>query len=317
MEASLLSMNGPEHKRIRALVAPWFTPRAVDAVRPAVRAEAERTVDRFAAAGSCELIGDFAADFVAYGTCTFVGVPLDEIDRFMPDVHLLDAAGKDLASALDDCVAGLVRLTGYARSLLERRATDPRDDLLSRIAELVAVGELPPAVAEGLVAGLLSAGHAPTTNQIGLMVEVLSEHPDIWDALGAGTLEPPAVVEEVLRFRPTNQGVNRRVAEAFTYDGVEFAADEQVVVRLAAANRDPDRYPRPDAFDVEGNRGPHLAFGFGAHYCLGAALARLQLQEAVRALAGRLTCPTVVASRTVEGGGLVGPDSLELSFSSR
>lgn len=314
--ASLLNLNGEEHRQYRALIAPWFTPRAVEWMRPHLAEEAHRRIDSFVEDGSCEFIGDFASAYIALGTCRFAGFPIDEADQFLPPVEIIAVTGYDI-DRLDECAAALTELTQYARSILERRTTEPTDDVLSRIAEAVRRGNLPEPVGAALVATLLSAGVEPTTKQVGLTIEVLSEHPALWDAVGTGERDPAPVIEEILRFRGTNRQISRKVAESFEYDGVSFSEGEHVIVKLGEANHDPCRYANPDELDLDANRASHLAFGFGPHYCLGAALARIQLQEALRALASRVRCPTIVESLSHEGQSLDGPYALTISFTPR
>jgi len=316
--SSLLSMNGADHKRFRSVVASSFTPKSVDAVRPTARREAHRCIDRFASAGECEFVDAFAMPYVAAVTCAFLGIPPDELDTFLPYVRLVNSREPDLDRRAENWSEGLLGLAEYGRSLLARREHHPTGDVVSMIATSVKREELPELVAVGLMAGLLSAGHDPTINQLGIMIEVMSAQPGLWDAVAEGQAEPAPVVEEVLRFRPTNHQVSRRVAEDLEYDGVAFAEGEHVVIRLVSANHDGCRFAKPDEFDLDANHGSHLAFGYGAHYCLGAALARVQLQEGLRALTGRLRCPTVDESKQKEPeGGIVGPASLSISFDQR
>ncbi len=313
MASSLLSMNGEAHKRYRATVAPLFTPRAVESVRPVARTEAHIRIDEFPERGIIEFIGSFASPYVSAITGSFLGLARDELDECIHYVHLLGSRRQDPRERLEDLQEGLIGLTRYVRSLLNSRKSARADDIISAIADLVDRNELPEPVAVSLVAGLLSAGHDPTVNQLGLMIEVLSEHPETWNRVTSGDVVPAAVIEEVLRYRSTNRQVIRRVAESFEYDGVPLSQDEQVVIRLSEANHDPDRFAAADEFDIEANRGPHVAFGFGPHFCLGAALARLQLQEALRALAVRISCPIVVSSaQRDEAMGIVGPHSLSI-----
>jgi hypothetical protein len=309
---SLLSLNGDDHKRLRSLIAGRFTPRSVNAIRPVAHEAAHDLIYGFAPVGRCELLSEFAAPYVAISTCTFLGISLEEVDEVASRARAMDAP------------KGLV---DYARAALSERHQHPTDDILSTIAEYVNRGELTDLMAVGLVAGLLAAGHGPTINQLGIMVDVLSREPHIWDAVGQGTIDPVRVVEEVLRFRPTNQATDRRVGESFEYEGVDLVEGERMRFRLAAANRDPRRFANADHFDLQANCGSHLAFSFGPHFCLGAALARAQLQEALRALTCRIRCPQVRRSVEQEeiahvidrskpprSDRLVGPAILDIEF---
>ena len=168
----------------------------------------------------------------------------------------------------------LGELITFSAAAVEQRRREPRDDVLTTIAEELARGSLPEPAAVGLAVALLSAGHQPTIKQLGITVTVLADRPDIWDALGTGELEPAGVIEAVLRFRSTNQAAIRRVAQSFEYQGVCFEAGDPILVNLAAANRDPSRFSEPERLDLDPSRTPHVSFGFGPHHCLGASLAR-------------------------------------------
>jgi cytochrome P450 len=317
LSASLLSMNGAEHKRVRAVVASEFTPKSVDRLRPDTRLVAQERIDRFAADGECEFIGAFAVPYVGAATAPFLGIPPGELDEFLPYVRLFGSRDQDHERRLANSSEGMLGLAAYARRLLERRESHPTDDVISTIADAARRGDLREVEAVALVVGVLSAGHDPTINQLGLMIEVMSEHPDLWDAVGTGQVDPTGVIEEVLRYRPTNHQVARCAAQSFEYDGVQFDEGERLVVRLVTASHDPRHFASANEFDPETNRGTHLAFGFGPHYCLGAALARMQLQEGLRVLSNRLHCPRVVASEPIAEGGIVGPASLSIAFRAR
>ena len=221
--SSLLSLNGDEHRRLRALVAGPFTPRAVERVRPLAAAQAGELVGAFADRGTCELIADFATPYVSAGACRLIGFPPEDVDACADAVARIGSGTRDPANRLDDCIAGVLTLTEYGRKVLAARRADPREDVLSLLAALVAAGDVPEDVALALVATLMSAGLEPTINQIGLMVESLAAHPIVWDAVGTGRVGVNRAVEELLRFRSTNPGATRRVAEPLVYRGVSFA----------------------------------------------------------------------------------------------
>lgn len=317
MSASFLSINGEQHKRSRAHVAGRFTPRAVETARPASSAAAARLAQAFAQRGGGEFVADFAVPYIAVGTCGVIGFPPEEFADITRAIDLVSHATKDLASRLDACADGVEQLLDHARRALALRRAEPADDVLTLLVELIDDGSLSDDVAVSLVVGLLSAGHEPSVNQLGLMILVLAERPEVWDAIASGALPVARAVEELLRLRSTNRGVMRRVADTIDLDGQRFPTGEQVVIGLAAANHDRGRFPNPDGFDPDANARPHLAFGFGPHYCLGAALARLQLQEAITALTAAMACPVVDEVLIEDGAGLIGPETLHLTVRAR
>ena len=314
--SSLLSLNGEEHRRLRSIVAERFTPRAVERIRPLARETADRLVASFESAGRCELISEFAEPYVTTGTCRFVGFAEDDVASLWHAVQTIGLAMKDMSKRIADLDQGL-ELLAFARREIAARRERSNDDVITVIADAVERGELPEPVALVIVTTLLSAGLEPTVNQVGITVAVLADHPDVWDAVARGEVAATNAVESVLRLRSTNQGAARRVGETFEYGGVCFNEGETVLVSLAAANHDPRRFAEPDRLTLDTDRNSHLAFGFGPHFCLGAALARVQLQEAVATLTRRLTCPTVVAIEQHDAGGLIGPFRLEIRFSAR
>ncbi|MEO6626953.1 MAG: cytochrome P450 [Aquihabitans sp.] len=319
MASSFLSLNGAEHKRYRSAIAREFTPRKAERIRPTARATANDLIDSFAASGTCELIHSYAGPYVGAGICEFVGFPLDEVGPLSAALYRIALAFKDLHNRIDLCAEGVAELVAYAKQTLELRQSNPPDqpDVLSVISAAVEDGTYPETVAWSLIAGLLSAGHEPTINQLGLMVHALSHRPELWNALGSGAIEPRPLVEELLRYESTNRQLHRQAAETVECPGLTFRAHDNLLIDLERANHDPRRFPNPDDVDIAANQGPHLAFGFGPHHCLGAAVARVQLQEGLLALAQRLTVPEVVEIVPDEGAGLKGYRLLTVGFHER
>ena len=317
-QASLLNLNGEEHKRSRSLVAGCFTPRAAEQHRAVARDAAHELITTLEANGSCDFVKDFATPYIRKSTSHFVGFSREEVAAGREGVEFISSAMKKPINRVDAREQAVVlALVESARSTLEERRRQPRGDVLTLVANEVASSSLPEFVGLGIVMALLSAGFEPTINQLGITVTELSRRPQIWDALGTGELKPTSVVEAVLRFRSTNQGVMRRVAASFEYRGARFEAGEQIVIGLAAASHDRRRFPEPDRLVLDEENPSHLSFGLGPHHCLGAALARVQLQEAIGALTQRLTCPEILEVVEWQGAGLVGPTSLAVSLSSR
>src|SRR5260221_4229448 len=270
-----------------------FTPRSVERLRPFLRAEAERLIDGFASRGSAEFVQDFARKLPSLGLCELIGVPAEDREQFgsWADTIGLGFNVMLLQSRIGDVDQALVRLLEYSKALVERRRGEPRDDLVSRLALGAEADGVDPDVIHGSVAGLVFAGHETTRNQLGWMVPWLSEVATDSDRVAHEPSYAKDVVEDVLRFRSTATSVSPLVLEDMELFGNPVAKGTFLIASLWAANRDKAAFPSPDAFDPKGNRdGAQIAFGHGAHHCLGAALARAELQESLVALAARITC---------------------------
>jgi cytochrome P450 len=171
----------------------------------------------------------------------------------------------------------------------------------------------------GSIAGLVFAGHETTKNQLGWMIAVLSRAPGEWDKVRADPARAASVVEEVLRFRSAATSAARVTTEDMELFGETLPKGTQIVGSLWSANRDKDEFPNPDAFDPDANRkGVQIAFGHGVHHCLGAALARAELQEALVALTERIECPKLEEGASfLPPVGINGPLTLPIAFTPR
>ena len=322
MSLSPLDMEGDEHRVWRALMARTFTPRSVERLRPFLRAQADRLIDEILARGCCDFIEDYARRLPALGLCELIGVPPADRERFS---GWADCVGLGfnfvlLPSKIQDVDAAITSLLEYADGLIATRRKAPQDDLVTRIA--AALDEdtgLDEAAIRGSIAGLVFAGHETTKNQLGWMVIVLSQVPHEWDRVAAEPERARDVIEEVLRFRSTATGFGRLVIEDFEFFGEHFPAGSTMNASIWSANRDAREFPRPDEFAVDENRsGVQVAFGQGAHHCLGAALARAELQESLIALSRRLHCPKLEEGATfLPPLGITGPTCLPISFTPR
>jgi cytochrome P450 len=322
MSRSPINMEGEEHRRWRKLVMQAFTPRSVERLRPFMRAESERLIDGFAQREPFDFMTEFAQQLPSLGLCELIGVPRADRECFCQwadtighgfNIVLLPTRIKDVDAAID-------QLLDYCGGLIAERRSAPRDDLVTRLSEVAS--ELGDAGADYInmtLAGLVFAGHETTKNQLGWMVAVLSDVPDEWDRVCAEPQRARDVVEEVLRFRSAATSVSRVVDEPIELFGMQVPAGSQLLGSLWSANRDGAAFSRPDAFDVDANRGGvQIAFGQGAHHCLGAALARAELQEALIALCTRLCCPRVQPGATyLPALGITGPMSLPISAAPR
>jgi cytochrome P450 len=322
MSISPLDMDGDEHRAWRALMSRTFTPRSVERLRPFLRAQADKLIDELAPRGRCEFIEAYARRLPALGLCELIGVPPEDRERFSTWADTIGLGFNFilLQSKIGEVDQAITLLLEYSSSLIAARRKEPRDDLVSRLAAAVE-GEaaIDEALIRASIAGLVFAGHETTKNQLGWMIAVLSEVPHEWDRVAKEPERARDVIEEVLRFRSTATGFGRVTLEDLELFGERLPAGTSLNASIWSANRDPREFPRPDEFAVDENRvGVQLAFGQGAHHCLGAALARAELQESLIALSQRLHCP-----KLEEGGvflpplGIVGPTSLPISFTPR
>jgi cytochrome P450 len=288
LDLSLLELNPPDHTRIRRLAAPAFTPRRMAGYTELVDQAIQRLLDQCEREQEFDLMTSFASPLPIAVVTHLLGLP-NEPERF----RLL---GSTIARALDGIwslgqartlAAADAELRGTFAELLDRRASDPGNDLVSVLVSEQG-REITAAELSALVRLLLIAGFETTVNAIGNGMRWLLAEPEQWELLVQDPDRSPAVVEEVLRFDPPVQQTARVAHQPTAVGDVLVAKNQWVITLLAAANRDPDVYPAPNGFDIS-RQSPveHLAFSGGIHYCLGSPLARLELTQALRALAER------------------------------
>ncbi len=320
MAISPLNHDGTEHQRWRALMSRTFTPRSVERLRPYLRSAAHELIDGFAARGACEFMSEFADPFPSLGLCELIGVPTEDRDRFRGWANTIGLGFSPMVAMHIDAVNdALVQLLDYTGQLAAARRLDPRDDLVTRISKAAEEDGWTDAQVRGFLAGLVFAGHETTKTQLGWTIAVLSERPDLWDAVADGTVGPAPMIEEVMRYRSAVTGVGRAATEPITVGNDRIEAGQQVFLSLWSADHDAAVYPHPDRLDpAQAETNPHIAFGHGAHHCLGAALARAELQDALSALTTRIGCPTVGADAAWKPPvGINGPDRLPITFTPR
>ena len=278
----ILNLDGPRHARIRSLIARAFTARRVGGLEPAIAQMADDLLDAMADRGAdgpvVEFMHDFAYLLPVTVICELLGIPEADRESFRPIAR--DLAGvfelNDLESlpAIDSAA---IELLAYFTGLAAQRRAHPHDDLLS---DLLAVSDaddsrLSDAELMHNLTLLLVAGFETTTNLLGNGLQIVLQDPPAGDAVSNASVSPASFIEEVLRYDSPVQ-LTSRVGYETKVGGVAIAAGDSVTTLIGAGNRDPRRFADPDTFDPLRSDGGPLSFGGGAHFCIGAALARLE-----------------------------------------
>jgi cytochrome P450 len=285
----LLNLEPPVHTRLRRLVTEAFTPRTVEGLRAPTLERARRLLQRGRDEGSIDLVGNYAQHFSLGIICDLIGVP--EEDRLTilrlsdATIRMYEPAPSETLRQEAESAAGEFRR--YLLDLVAERRRRPTDDLLTALTDATVDGERlsdDQIVSTAMV--LLMAGHEAAVNATSNGIAALAAHPDQWRSLRSGEVPVRAAIEEVLRFDPPLQWFERWVLEDdVVIDGTPIPLGSRVALVLAAANRDPRRYERPDRFDIGRADPGHLALGGGIHFCIGAPLARLELETTFTELA--------------------------------
>ena len=319
-ERSILSMEGAEHTRVRRLASPAFTPKATDRLRPFMRQVINDLVDPVATTGRCELVADICEPYPIPIVCELLGAPKEDWKLFSGwATDIFRIFNNDIANDLPAIETAMADLDAYVRAMVEERRNRTADDLLSRMIEVEEQGDrMSTDELVMMTEAVLMAGTDTTRNQLACSVVLLAEHPDQWAALAADPALAGPAVEETMRHLGTVRGTARVAAEDIDYRDVTFPTGTLVMTSLAAANHDADIWPDPHRFDItrEPASHPHMTFGSGIHYCLGASLARAELQEALPILARRM--PSITLDGPIEWKpptvGIWGPSRLPLAF---
>jgi len=296
---SLVFNDPPYHSRVRKLLAPAFTPRALKALQPRIEALVDCLLDHAAARGGMDLIADFAAAIPLQLIGDMLGIPNDERGPLRDwSLAILGALEPVLSPAqLERGTKAVDKFKAYLRRLIEQRALRPSPDDGEILSKLIAGSDLSPV--DGSAQRLselellhncifiLNAGHETTTNLIGNGVDLLIRHPDAMHDLQENPECIETAVEEFLRLESSNQLGNRRAAKDTVLAGVAMSRGTYIHIGIGAANRDPEQFPDPDRLDIRRHPNRHLAFGLGIHACAGMSLARMEAQVAISRLVRR------------------------------
>lgn len=290
-----LFLDPPDHTRLRRLAGKAFSPRVVKSMTDEVRAIVDGLLDAAAARGHMDAITDLAYPLPVAVICRLLGVPIEDEPKFSRASGLLGQAldpfmtfTGELPSNFDERIEAAYWLRRYLRELIEIRRSSPGDDLMSA---LIAVEESGDQLTEDEIAAtcnlLLIAGHETTVNLIANATLAMLRNPAHWEAMVADPDRAGKVAEATLRYDPPVQMVGRIAADDMKIGSVVVPKGDTAMLLLAAAQRDPAVYERPDEFDPDRPPARHLAFGHGPHFCLGASLARMEATVALSSLTSR------------------------------
>ena len=289
--ASLLSVNGEDHARMRRLVSKAFTPRAVTRLDTTIVDIINQLIDPLMANGRSEIVADVARPYPVPVICELLGAPQQDWQLFSAWAdEFFKTFTWNAAQHQPEILKAWGELDDYVDAMVAERRTSPTEDLISELIRAEHEGDrLSMAELRMLAGGILMAGTDTTRNQVAAAIDVLCDQPDQWDLLADHPELAMKAVEELMRFYPVTFGVMRMTTDDVEYEGVVIPAGTFVLVNTAAANRDADVYDDPDRLDItrEG-AAPMQSFGAGAHYCLGANLARREIAEALVVMSRRM-----------------------------
>jgi cytochrome P450 len=323
VDRNILHINGADHRRLRNLVNPAFTPRAADRWRPAMRAFLDELWEPLGETGRCEVVEELAKPYPALTIATVMGAPRSDAGRLADWSNWIQRQfdGPSLINDRARIEQAVEEFYDWAGELLARRRTEPADDLVSTLIAAEQEGDrLSDVELVNLVLNVLVGGVDTTQSQLAHGLALFARHPDQWALLAERPELVPQAVEEVLRFEPITPFTARIMLEDVEYRDVTFPRDSVVMVCAFTANRDPETIADPGTFDITADRGSDkpLTFGAGIHYCLGANLARAELQEALAFLAPRMQRLTLDGEPQYGSiTGIYGLDALPVRFEAR
>jgi cytochrome P450 len=292
----LIFNDPPRHALLRTLISQAFTPRATASLEPRIRELSRELLDRSVGRGEMDLAADYSVPLPMMVISHLLGIPAADQPRMVrwSDAVLnmsltIPAAGGAAAEAEREFAASTAEVDDYLTNLLAERSERPQDDLLTRLVHAEVDGQrLTKDEVRGFFQLLLVAGQETTTNLINLAILCLLEHPDQFALLRQRMELLPSAIEEVLRYRSPFQWMFRFTTRDTELHGQPIPARKMILAMIGSANRDPKQFPEADRFDITREPNPHLAFGHGIHFCLGAPLARLEARVALTDLITRL-----------------------------
>ncbi|MCH8813625.1 MAG: cytochrome P450 [Chloroflexi bacterium] len=320
LDRPFLFLDPPDHTRLRSLVSRAFTPRVVEELRARVQVIVDDLLNAVSEQGIMEVIDDFAHPLPVIVISEMLGVPSQSHSQFREwSAELAKSLDPELAAqpeAVERQRRAIALFDDLFKELIAERRDKPKGDLLSALVQAEEEGDK---LTEGELLStcrlILIAGHETTVNLIGNGVLQLLRHPDELQKLRDDPSLAGSAVEEILRYDPPVQLTGRIALEDMEFDGVAVPKGHGVTCLIGAANRDPERFPDPETFDITRGDDRHLSFGFGIHFCIGAPLARVEGQVALATFVRRLKSPELLTkSPKYKNFVLRGLESLSVEF---
>lgn len=316
---SILSTEGEDHQRIRRIVSPAFTPKSADRLRPFMREVVNELLDPICEVGHSEFVADVCEPYPIPIICELLGAPRKDWELFSRlAVDIFKLFNGNLTKDAPAIIAASEEMDAYMTNLIAERRTQPRDDLLSDLINAEEEGDrLSTDELLSMANAILLAGTDTTRNQLGCAVALFAQHPEQFNLLRNNKGLAQQAAEEVMRYLGAVRGTGRYASEEIVYKDFIFPQGTLIFPNFVAANHDVDKFSEPLNFDITREPGaPHLTFGSGIHYCLGAFLARAELQEAFGVITERLPNLQLngeISWKPLENG-IWGPASLPITF---
>ena len=317
---SILSAEGDVHLRLRRLVAPAFSPRAADRLRPFMREVINSLVDTVAWSGRTDIVSDICEPYPIPIICELLGAPKSDwqlFSRLAADVlRIFDGT---LEHDLPIIMAAQDELDAYTRELIAERRSKPADDLITALIAAEEAGDkLNNDELVMMVGAVIVGGTDTTRNQLGCSVALFAQYPEQWKLLAERSDLAARAVDESMRYFGAVRGTGRFASEDIEYRDILFPAGTMLMPSLSVANRDDSVFADPGRFDIQREPAgqPHMTLGSGIHFCLGASLAKAELQEALPILARRMPDLRLDGDITWKPSqvGIFGPERLPVTF---
>lgn len=291
----LVFSDPPRHTKLRAIIMRAFTPRSIAALEPRIREISHDLLAPQLERGEMDLVADYAGPLPTIVIAEMIGIPAADRPRFLRwseaimGLSYAVEGGPEAQRMIEAHAAAKEEMTAYLPALLEERRRAPKDDLLTRLVEAEVDGDrLTEQDILGFFQLLLAAGTETTTNVIDNAILSFMENPGELARLRQAPELLPSAIEEIVRYRSPGQMMFREARKDVEMHGQVIPAGRQVLAMIGSANRDPEHFADPDRFDIGRDPNPHLAFGHGVHFCIGAPLARLEARVAIADLVSLL-----------------------------